>query len=58
MLLILFLMDALSATYSLCLLNDSEVSRWTPKIFGHWTSGGCESSMTIFGWVLAWCVSG
>ena len=39
---ILFLLDTLSATWLLCLLNDSEVSRWTPKIFGHWTSGSCE----------------
>ena len=31
---------------------------WTHNIFGHWTSGSCESSMSIFGWVLAWCVSG
>ena len=27
------------------------------KIFGHCTRG-CESSMSISGWVLAWCVSG
>ena len=33
---ILFLMDTLSATWLLCLLNDGEVSRSTPKIFGHW----------------------
>ena len=26
-----------------------------PNICGHWTSGSCESSMSIFGWVLAWC---
>ena len=26
--------------------------------FGHWTSGICESSMSIIGCVLAWCVSG
>ena len=31
--------------------------RWTPKIFEHWTSGSCESSMSIFRWVLSWCVS-
>ena len=31
---------------------------WTPKIFGHCTSGSRESSMSILGWVLAWCVSG
>ena len=55
---ILFLLDTLSGTWLLCLLNDSEVSRWTPKIFGHCTSGSCESSMSIFGWALAWCVSG
>ena len=54
---ILFLLDTLSATWLLCLLYDSEVSMWTPKIFGHWTSS-CESSMSIFGWVLVWCVSG
>ena len=50
--------DTLSATWLLCLLNDSEVFRWTPKIFGHCTRGSCGSSMIIFGWVLAWCVSG
>ena len=55
---ILFLLDTLSATWLLCLLNDSEVSRWIPKIFGHWTSGRYESSMSIFGWVLDWSVSG
>ena len=53
---ILFLLDTLSVTWLLCLLNDSEVSRWTPKILGNCTRG--ESSMCIFGWVLAWCVSG
>ena len=67
-LMILFLLDTLSlsfflslslfATWLLCLLNDSEVSRWTSKIFGHWTSGSYEFSMSILGWVLAWCVSG
>ena len=55
---ILFLLDTLSATWLLCLLTDSEVSRWTHKIFGHWTSGICESSMSILWWVLALCVSG
>ena len=55
---ILFLLDSLSATWPLCLLNDSEVSRCTPNRFGHCTRGSCESSMSIFGWVLTWCVSG
>ena len=55
---ILFLPDTLSATCLLCLLNHSEVSMWTPKIFGHCTRGCRESSMSILGWVLAWCVSG
>ena len=55
---ILFLPDTLSATWLLCLLNDIEVSMWTPKIFGHCTRGSRESSMSILGWVLAWCVSG
>ena len=41
---ILFLLDTLSAAWLLCLLNDSEVSRLTPKIFGHFTIGSCESS--------------
>ena len=31
---------------------------WTPKIFGHCTRGSRESSMSILGWVLTWCVSG
>ena len=31
---------------------------WTSKIFGHFTSGSRKSSMSILGWVLAWCVSG
>ena len=30
---------------------------WTPKIFGHCTRGSHESSMSILGWVLAWCAS-
>ena len=51
-------MDTVSVTWLLYLLNDSEVSRWTTKIFGHWTSGSCESSMSNFGWVMTWCVSG
>ena len=55
---ILFLLYTLSATWLLYLLNDSEVSRWTPKIFGHYIRGSCEPSMSMFGWVLAWCVSG
>ena len=55
---LLFLLDTLSATWLLCLLNNSEGSRWTPKIFGHCTRGSCESSMSISGWVLVWCVSG
>ena len=54
---ILFLLDTLSSTWLLCLLNDSEVSRWTSKIFGHCTRGSCESSIGNFGCVLAWCVS-
>ena len=29
---ILFLLDTLSATWLLCLLNDSEVSRWTKSL--------------------------
>ena len=53
---ILFLLDTLSATQPLCLLNDGEVSRETPNIFGNWTSGSCESSMSIIIWVLTWCV--
>ena len=55
---ILFLLDNFSAMWLICLLNDSDVSRWTPKVFGHWISGSCESSMSIFGLVLAWYVSG
>ena len=55
---ILFLLDTLSATWLLCLVNDSEVSRWTPKIVEHCTRGSCESLMSISGWVLACCVSG
>ena len=55
---ILFLLDTLSATWLLCLLNDSEVYMWTTKIFEPWTSDSCESSISIFWWVLAWCVSG
>ena len=31
---------------------------WTPKIFGHCTRDSRESSISILGWVLAWCVSG
>ena len=52
------MLNTLSATWLLCLLNDSEVTRWTPKIFGHCTRDSCESSMSIFVWVLARCVSG
>ena len=54
---LLFLPDTLSPTWLLCLLNDSEVSMWTPKILGHCTRGSRESSMSILVWVLAWCVS-
>ena len=57
-LMILFLPDTLSATWLLCLLNDSEVSMWTPKILGHCTRGSHESSMSVLVWVLAWCMSG
>ena len=53
---ILFLLYTLSASWLLYLLNDIEVSKWTPKIFGHWTRGSCESSMSIFG--LVWYGSG
>ena len=28
------------------------------KHVGHCTRGSCESSMSIFGWVMAWCMSG
>ena len=52
------MLDTLSATWLICLLNDSEVSRWTPQSFGYCTRGSCESSMSMFGGVLAWCVSG
>ena len=55
---ILFLPDTLSATWLLCLLNDNEVSMWTHKILGHCTRSSREASMSILGWVLAWCVSG
>ena len=55
---ILFLLDTLSDAWMLCLLTDSEVSRWSPKIFGHCTRGSCESWMSISGWCLSWCVSG
>ena len=48
---ILFQLDTLSATWLLWLWNDSEVSRWTPILFGHCTRGSCESSMSVFGWV-------
>ena len=55
---ILFLLDIPSAKCLLWLLNDSEVSRWTPKIFGHCISGSCESS-SIFRWVFGLvCVRG
>ena len=30
---------------------------YTPNIIGYWTSSRCGSSMSILGWVLAWCVS-
>ena len=58
---ILFLLDTISVMWLLC-LYDCEVSRWTPNIFGLWTSGSCESSKSIFwgggGQGLTWCVSG
>ena len=34
-----------------------EVSRWTPTIFGHWTTCSREPLMSIFRWDLAWHVS-
>ena len=49
--------DTLSATWLLCLLNDCEVSMWTPEIFEHCTRGSRESSISILGWVLAWFVN-
>ena len=30
----------------------------SPIIFGYLTSGSSECSMSILGWVLAWCGSG
>ena len=38
---ILFLLYTLSATWMLCFLNDSDMSSWTPTIFGHCTRGNC-----------------
>ena len=55
---ILFLPDTLSDIWLLCLVNDSEVSMWTPAIFRHCARCSREYSMSILGWVLAWCVSG
>ena len=54
----IILLGTLSATCLLFLLINSEVSRCTPIIFGHCTRCSCEASMSIFGWVLAWCVFG
>ena len=31
---------------------------YTPNIFGNWTSGSCETLLSILGWVLDWCGSG
>ena len=40
------------------MFNDRMVSRYTPNIVGHWTISSCESSMSILGCDVAWCVSG
>ena len=39
-------------------MNDKEGSRQIPNILGYLTSGMRESSMSILGLVLAWCVYG
>ena len=40
-----FLLDTRSVTWSLCLLNGGEVSRWTANIFWHWNIGSYESGL-------------
>ena len=49
-----FPLDAHYPTYSLCLLNNRDVSTLTANIFGLWTSGSYEYSMSILGWIAVW----
>ena len=49
----LFLLLTRLATCTQCVLNENKVSKCTPNNFGLRTSGSSESSILIFGWVLA-----
>ena len=40
-------------TCTQCVLNEKKVSKYTPSNFGLQTWGSSESSILIFGWVLA-----
>ena len=54
----LFLLLTLLATCTQCLLNEKNVSSYTPSNLGLLTSGSSESAILIFGWVLACAGSG
>ena len=46
------------ATYMQCVLNENNVSKYTPSNFGLRTRGRSESSILIYGWVLTCTGSG
>ena len=48
----------LLATSMQCVLNEKNISKYTPSNFGLRTRGSSESSVLIFGWVLACTGSG
>ena len=54
----LFLLLTLLATCTQCLLNEKNVSRYTPSNLGLRASGSSESAILIFGRVLACAGSG
>ena len=54
----LFLLLTLLATCTQCVLNEKNVSKYTPSNFGLRTRGSSEVSILIFGWVLASAGSG
>ena len=54
----LFILLTLLATCTQCLLNEKNVSRYTPSNLGVRTSGSSESAILIFGPVLTCARSG
>ena len=46
------------ATCTQCVLNEKKISKYSPSNFGMRTRGSSESSILIFGWILAFAGSG